>query len=190
MSDKVTALAGADFDGTISVRDGGLQGMITLRGDFDSTDLRNAATGVSGVDFPGQNEVRTVGDRGLAWMSPDELLVMVPHGGTAEALTSIGATMGEAHHLAVDVSDARAVFHLEGQGETLREVLAKLTPADMRASALPVGRIRRTRLAQTAAAIWFTDENTATLICFRSVAVYVFSLLKQSAAPGSEVGYF
>ena len=75
MSDAVTALAGKGSSGIVEVADAGLLGMITLRGDFTSINLKNAATGISGVDFPGQGEVRQVEDRGLAWMSPDELLL-------------------------------------------------------------------------------------------------------------------
>ncbi|NNE81882.1 MAG: sarcosine oxidase subunit gamma [Silicimonas sp.] len=190
MSDVVTALDGATFNGTIAVEDAGLTGMITLRGDFASTSFQNAVTGVSGVNFPGKGEVNSVGDRGLAWMSPDELLMIVPYDQTNAALAEITENLGEEHHLAVNVSDARAVFRLRGNGNVIREVLAKLTPADLRVAALPTGRVRRTRLSQVPAAFWFSAEDEATLICFRSVAEYVFGLLRQSAAEGSEIGYF
>ena len=33
-------------------------------------------------------------------------------------------------------------------------------------------------------------EDAFALICFRSVAGYVFDLLKTAARPGGEVGYF
>ncbi|MGR3380616.1 MAG: sarcosine oxidase subunit gamma, partial [Roseovarius indicus] len=42
MSDAVSALKGASFDGTVTVRDAGLQGMITLRGDLGSAKMTKA----------------------------------------------------------------------------------------------------------------------------------------------------
>jgi sarcosine oxidase subunit gamma len=41
-----------------------------------------------------------------------------------------------------------------------------------------------------AAAIWISGEDQISIICFRSVAQYVFELLRQAAHPASRVGYF
>lgn len=49
---------------------------------------------------------------------------------------------------------------------------------------------RRTRLAQVPAALRMVDDETFEVICFRSVAQYVFDLLKVAGQPGSEVGFF
>lgn len=187
MSDAVSALNGATHKGYVTVAEQGLCGMITLRGDLASSALKNAATGAAGVDMPGRNEIRQVGEQAIAWMSPDELLVLVPHGEVAAKLEQIAATCGTQHHLAVDVSDARALFRLTGRG--VREVIAKLCPVDMSPEAFGPGRLRRTRMAQVPAAVWMTDNETVHVICFRSVAQYVFDLLKGASAPGSEVGY-
>lgn len=189
MSDRVSALSGASFSGQVDVRDG-LRGMITLRGDLSATPLKDAATGVTGVEFPGRRGANMAGGKGLCWMSPDELLVLVPYDEVQAALGAITRALAGTHHLAVDVSDARASFTLKGDGAAIRNVLAKLTPADMRASALRAGEMRRTRLAQVPAAIWFGDETTAEVICFRSVAEYVRGLLVNAAQPGSEAGHF
>jgi len=45
-------------------------------------------------------------------------------------------------------------------------------------------------MAQVAAAIWMTDAETIRIVCFRSVAEYVYGLLCDAAEPGGEVGYF
>ncbi len=190
MSDAVSALAGVAYSGTIKIEDAGPRGMILLRGDLADTDLKNAATSISALDFPDTGVAKCAGERGLCWMSPDELLVLVPYTERAKTLKTIAATLGSKHHLAADVSDARAVFRLSGDNLAIREVLAKLTPADMRPKSLPNGHLRRTRLAQVPAAFWFHTDTLAELICFRSVAQYVFGILKISAAPGSEVGHF
>lgn len=188
MSEAVSAIGGESFDGLVRVADAGLRGMIAVRGDLADADLKNAVTGLSGTDFPAQREITRVGERGLAWMSPDELLLMVPYAEAGAACRTLSDALAGQHHLAADVSDARAVFALEGA--PWREVLAKLTPADLSPAAFGPGEIRRTRLAQAAAAFWMTGDDAVELVTFRSTARYVFELLSNAARPGSEVGHF
>ena len=159
LAQAVSPLGGANYDGLISVRELPPQGMITLRGDLASTALKNAATGIGGLDMPGTREVTWVDQRGILWMSPDELMVLLPYAEVPAAVDSLNRLLEGSHALAVDVSDARASFELRGSG--LREVLAKLTPADMSPGALPVGELRRSRLAQVPAAFWLKSETTA-----------------------------
>jgi sarcosine oxidase, subunit gamma len=187
MPEAVSALNGRTATGQISLRDLGPRGMITLRGDLGDRTLQQACTDLTGVGFPGPGTVQIVGDKGLGWMSPDEVLVMVPHDGVAAALARLTGALSGQHHLAVDVSDARAV--IEVQGPAAREILAKLTPVNMHPAAFPVGQFRRSRLGQIAAAFWMQDDQTIVVICFRSVADYAFALLAQSIQDGT-VGYF
>ena len=82
----------------------------------------------------------------------------------------------------------RAVFQLGGAGA--REVIAKLCPVDMAPGQFEPGMFRRTRMAQVPAAFAMIDAETIEIICFRSVAEYVFDLLCVAAAPGSQVGAY
>ncbi len=107
---------------------------------------------------------------------------------TKAALDKARTALEGQHFLAADVSDARAVFTLEGPG--IRDMLAKLCPADLSPDALPTGEFRRSHLGQVAAAFWLESESKATVVCFRSVAQYMFDLLSKAAEPGSELGYF
>ncbi len=184
----VSPLAGAVYEGFARVADAGPRGMITIRGDLASTEVKNAATGVAGVDFPGRGEANCVGEKGILWMSPDEILVLCPYGEVAETLATVEATLAGKHHLAANVSDARALITVTGVDA--REAIAKLTPADVSPAAFRPGQVRRTRLAQVPAAFWMTGEESFDVICFRSVARYVFGILQAAAIPGSEVGYF
>ena len=190
MSDPMSALGGTAFDGIIRIAEAGPAGMVTVRGDLNSARLREAVETATGAAMPEANRITMADARGIGWMSPDELLLLLPHGDAAGAVTALNAALSGEHALAVDVSDARVLVTLEGEGPRIRETLAKLTPADLNTSALPVGVLRRTRLAQVPAAFWFASETTAHVICFRSVAAYVFGILKHAAALGSEVGYF
>ncbi|TNF59257.1 MAG: sarcosine oxidase subunit gamma [Rhodobacteraceae bacterium] len=188
MSEPVSALNHAAFTGIAEITEIGLQGMITLRGDLASVKIRKAATGVAGVDMPGQGRANCDGDRGLCWMSPDELLVLCPYDTVAADIEKMRKTLAGEFALAVDVSDARCVFDVSGSAA--REVLAKLAPVDLSPAAFTPGMFRRTKLAQVPAAIWMRDDRTFRIVVFRSVAQYAFDLLKVAAQEGSEVGVF
>ncbi|SNR26895.1 sarcosine oxidase subunit gamma [Puniceibacterium sediminis] len=188
MSEPVSALNAAAFDGLAHVQEAGLHGMITLRGDHADADFAQAVADVAGVAMPDQREVVSGGDTSLIWMSPDELLLLCPYAEAGETVTKLTEALGDTHALAVDVSDARVVFTLTGTH--IRDVIAKLAPVDMSPAAFRPGMVRRTRFAQVAAAVWLRDDETAQIICFRSVAPYMFALLCNAATPGTEVGIF
>jgi sarcosine oxidase, subunit gamma len=181
MSDPVSALNGASFRGFASIREIGPIGMITLRAKGLKS-LDKAIKAVTGSKTPAQRRIEINGDRACGWMSPDEYLLIVPYAEVAEALAKLAKAMAGEHHLAVDVSDARAVFRIEG--EKAADVLRKLSPVDF--DALEPGELRRSRAAQVAAALWQQDQGF-TLVCFRSVATYFMGLLTHSAQPGSEI---
>ena len=189
MSNIVSALNQKTYaDGIAEVREIGLQGMITLRGDMASAAVKSAATGVAGVDMPAPSQVNCVDQRGICWMSPDELLVLCPYEAVADNLAKMRKSLDGAHALSVDVSDARAVFDLSGANA--REVLAKLVPVDLSPEVFKEGMFRRSRMAQIPAAFWLHTPDTFRIITFRSQAQYAFDLLKVAAQPGSEVGFF
>ncbi len=190
MSEALSALPGAVSEGTHTVRELGLCGMIALRGDLGAPALAKAVEAAAGTKVPGQREIVHAEGSAVAWMSPDELLLMTDYDKVAEELAAIGAALKGAHYLAVDVSDARAMFEVTGRPGAVREAIAKLCPVDMAPGAFAPGRIRRTRMGQVAAAFWMVDEGTVRVVCFRSVARYVFGLLEDAGLPGGEVGLF
>ena len=163
-------------------------GMVLIRGAHD--DIGNALAKALALGLPDRLSLTYADGRSLLWFSPDELLLLTPPGKAGSAVEKIGAALAGRHHLAVDVSDARVMFRLEGASGALRDTLAKLTPADMRPASFPVGMVRRTRLAQVPAAIWFAGETEARVLVFRSVAIYARDLLDNAARPGAAVGYF
>ncbi len=185
---KASALMGARSDGATMVEEMGLRGMITVKGDLSDTDLKNAVTGTSGLDFPAQRQISTVEERALAWMAPDELLLLCPHDEADQMVATISGHLAGQFATVINVSDARAMFRVSGPDA--REVLAKLAPVDLHPDSFGPGEMRRTRLAQVAAAIWQSDDDEFLVVCFRSVAQYVFDILSLSAQDGSDVGYF
>ncbi len=186
MSNAVSALNGASFEGFAGVEEQGLKGMITLRGDLDAKDMAAAVKSATGCAMPNQRAIVESDGKAVAWMSTDELLILCDHSDVAEVIASLEIGLAGTHFLAVNVSDARAQFRVSGAGA--REVLAKLAPVDLSADSFGTGDFRRSRLAQVAAAMWMSSEDSIDLICFRSAAPYVMGLLKAAASPGSEVG--
>lgn len=187
MSNAVSAVSGASFTGAITVKDAGLRGMITLRGDLSSEALGKAVKSAVGLTMPANRQVRSGSKGSVAWMSPDELLLMVPYVNVDGVVSRISKALKDQHHLCVNVSDARAVFTLEGRG--VREVIAKGAPADLSVQGLPIGEIRRSRVGLVAAAFWLNSEQEMELVCFRSVGQYMFDWLSGAAEKGSLPGY-
>lgn len=155
-------------------------GMITVRADlFRSGDAIAEAAGLS---VPDQTRITTDGSRSLGWMSPDELLLVLPASQTAEALTALTQALTGEHALVADVSDARAVFDVTGRHAA--DVIAKLSPAGL--DDLPVDALRRSRTGQTASAFWRIDGGYR-LIGFRSTADYLGLILQNAALAGSQL---
>jgi len=181
MSDMATsALPGATYQGFVTVAEAGLRGMITLRGDLSA--LAGTVKKVIGCAVPAQRRVEQAGGTAVAWMSPDELLILCDYADAPALAASLAQALEGQFATVANVSDARAVFTVTGTG--VGDALAKLCPVDF--SALTTGDIRRTRAAQVAAAIWVSGPQEMTLVCFRSVGQYMFDLLSRAAAPGSE----
>lgn len=182
MANPVAPWGNAQFDGFAKVREIGPLGMITLRAKRDVVGLAEAFAGL-GLTLPDPRRIVIAGDKAAGWMSPDEYLLILPYAAVSDSLASLAVALAGQHHLAANVSDARAVFRIEG--DKAAQVLKKIAPVDI--DGLAEGELRRSRAAQVAAAFW-KDGNGYTLVCFRSVAGYMMGLLTHSAQPGSELG--
>ena len=182
MANPMAPWGNAQFDGFAKVREIGPLGMITLRAKRDVAGLAEAFAGL-GLTLPDPRRIVIAGDKAAGWMSPDEYLLILPYAAVNESLASLAKALAGQHHLAANVSDARAVFRIEG--DKAAQVLKKIAPVDI--DGLAEGELRRSRAAQVAAAFW-KDGNGFTLVCFRSVAGYMMGLLTHSAQPGSELG--
>ena len=184
MSDVMAPMAGARSEGLISIEALPPQGQISLRCEV-SDDYRTKLGEVLGLGLPEPLSAVEEGDRALLWMAPDELLLLLPYDAVPEMLARLNTTF-EGWFIAItDVSDARAQFRL--RGPHLRDVLSKVTPADISPDAFTPGMVRRSRLAQVAAGYWLRSASEAQVFVFRSVADYAFQVLSLAAGPGGEV---
>lgn len=185
MSDPQSALNGAVFEGPlVSIKELGAVGMVTIRGDFASAAFAAAIEKTCGGPIPAQRKF----EGSLGWMSPDELLWTGDYADAPRIVSDLTAELAGQHHLAVNVSDARAVFRLTGQGA--RELIAKGAPVDMSPAAFRPGDLRRSHIGQVAAAFWMSEESSLTLVCFRSFAGYMFDWLSASAKDGATPGLY
>ena len=186
----VSALDRATFEGPlVSIAEAGPVGMITIRGDFADAGFAKAVEAATGVAIP---ETRTFAETpggGLGWMSPDELLWVLAYDDAPKAADDLAAALAGSHHMVVNVSDARAVIRVSGQGA--RELIAKGAPVDMAPGSFAAGDFRRSHIGQLAAAFWLgTDERTFTIVCFRSAGAYLFAWLSESAREGATPGLY
>ncbi len=157
--------------------------MVTLKADLSNKTTRAALKKALGTAVPAPRKIAN----GVAWMAPDELLIVVPEGSTPDALIERLNAGLKTPMLAVDVSDVRAVFTLKGN--KAREVLAKGAPVDLSPKAFKQGDFRRTRLGQVAVAFWLEADDEITLVCFTSLKEFMFDWLVNAAQKGSLPGY-
>lgn len=159
-------------------------GMITLKADLGNKTTSTQIKKALGVAVPKPRQIKS----GVAWMAADELLIMVAEGDSTDEIISRLNDEIKAPILAVDVSEARAVFTLKGKGG--REVLAKGAPIDLSPEAFGKSDFRRTRLGQVAVAFWVESEDEFRLICFASMREFMFDWLCNAAQKESLPVYF
>lgn len=155
-------------------------GMILIRADLDRAG--DTIAEAVGVPVPAQGRMTDDGTRRLGWMSPDELLLVLPAADTADALAALDDALSGEHALVHDVSDMRCVFDVAGRRPD--QAMAKLCPVDF--DAVPRDGLRRTRAAQVACALWRQGDGWR-IIAFRSVRDYLAGILAAAAAPGTDL---
>lgn len=190
MSEPVTTLNGQTVSAGLSakIEERGLIGQITLRGDLSNAALKKAVKAAIGVAVPAPLTAVFKGDHGAVWMSTDELLLITGYGAAEDVVGKISTDLAKTHHMAVNVSDVRAVVRISGAGA--RELMAKGAPLDVSDAGFPVGTARRTHFAEVAVGIWRLDDQTWEIVCFQSYARHLFDWLVASSHEGSEVAFF
>lgn len=108
-----------------------------------------------GAGLPGPGEVLTGRGARLLWCGPGQALVL-------------GAAVAPGGAALVDQSDGWAVARIAG-GDA-RQVLARLTPLDVRPSVLFEGRTARTLLGHMTAQVTPAGADAFEVMVFRSVA--------------------
>jgi sarcosine oxidase subunit gamma len=166
-------------------------GMIDLRGLASDERFLSRVREVLGFDLPLKPRTSAgAGDIAALWLSVDQWLITLPrreavslHGRLAQALKGV-------HSLAVDMSDARAIFRLEG--ENAREVLNKGASVDFTAREIGAGFVRRIRYAEIAALVHVRQVNpfACDLYVFRSYAEHAWRYLLFTGREAARITLF
>ncbi|MEO1292017.1 MAG: sarcosine oxidase subunit gamma family protein, partial [Pseudomonadota bacterium] len=141
----------------VAVQELPLRGMLSMRGDLANPAIAAAVQMAVGQTMPGPLGTSGDGTARVLWMSPDELLLMLPHREAAEKTQVLRQSLTGHVASVTDVSDARQVFEVKGEGA--REVLAKGTPIDLHPAAFRLGQFRRTRVGAVAAGLYLTADS-------------------------------
>jgi sarcosine oxidase subunit gamma len=177
MSNAISVMDGKTLNGPVDLADSGLKGMITLRGDLSSENMAKAVKSAVGLAMPSPLCAKSGVKGSVAWMSPDELLILVDYKSADATVKKIEKALKGDHFMAQNVSDARSYFTLTGKN--VLNVVAKGSPANI--NDLKVLDFRRTRIAQIPVAFWLADEETLHIVCFRSVGEFMFDWLGNAA---------
>jgi len=176
----------SNTSGEISISQHEFVGMVTIRADLTDANNVKSIEDATGLKMPVSQRISGSSQNGIAWMSPDEVLVFCATPAKLVDKLNLALTT---YKLVVDVSHSRAVFALAGNGS--REVLAKGAPVDLSPEAFTVGDFRRTRLGQVAVAFWMESQNPDKfgLVCLSSVQEFMLDWLVNASAKNSLPGY-
>lgn len=176
---------------SISLKEITDRGMIDLRGLTSEPRFMAAVKDVLGVGLPtAARSVAASGSITVWWLSIDQWLVFCPRAEAVELHARLVKALDGIHSLAVNVSDMRAIFRLEG--DNARVVLNKGTSVDFTDGSMPAGTVRRLRYAEIAAATHVVSDNPTVIdmVMFRSYAEYTWSYLLKTAAKPAEAKLF
>jgi sarcosine oxidase, subunit gamma len=176
---------------TIGLKEIDDRGMIDLRGFPKDEAFLNAVRGILGFDLPlGPRTSADGPDVTALWLSVDQWLITCPRAEASRLQARFAKALEGIHSLAVDMSDARSIFRLEG--ENGREVLNKGTSVDFTAPEITAGLVRRIRYAEIAALVHVlsTMPFACDLYVFRSYADYAWRFLAFTAREAARVTLF
>ena len=128
--------------------------------------LSEALEAAHGVKLPAANRTTSKAGTAVQWFGRGQYLLI-----GAEPAETLGQ-----HAALADQSDGWARVRLEGKGS--EQVLARLIPLDLRASAFKRGHTARAPLQHMMAAVTRSGTEAFTLMVFRSMAVTLVHDLK------------
>ena len=167
------------------------RGMIDLRGDIGDRKFVVATKKVLGFDLPTNPRHSTSKTKITAlWLSPDQWLITCPRDQTAKIADKLKTNLADLHSLALDVSDARSIIRLEGEGA--RVVLMKGAPVDLTLPEITDGFVRRIRFAELAALVHVVSikPELIDVYVFRSYAPYAWDWLCATSGEQSKLRVF
>lgn len=167
------------------------RGMIDVRGDPHDKAFETAFETVLGVSLPRQPRSSiAAGELSVLWLSVDQWLVQCPRAQAADLAHRVRAALEGVPSLVVEVSDARAIIRLDGEGAS--EVIMKGAPVDLTAPEFEPGTVRRLRFGDVAALVHMVGRHpdVVDLYVFRSYAVFTWDWLMATSPDAARVRLF
>jgi heterotetrameric sarcosine oxidase gamma subunit len=126
---------------SVGLREINDRAMIDVRGLMSDGDFMGRIESALGLALPKTPRTSASKDSlTVLWLSVDQWLITAPHSQGTELVKSIGRNLEGVHCLITDMSDARAIFRLEG--DAVRGVLNKGTSVDFTAAQYTAGSVR------------------------------------------------
>lgn len=130
--------------------------------------------------------------RQALWMSPDQWLIVLSLESVEGVLNSLAKAREtiDANLMATDMSSARSVIRLQGDG--VREVLMKAIAIDLLSPAFSPGDVRRCAFSKTSAMVHCRADapDEFDLYIFRSYVAFTMAWLRRAAMPAARVRLF
>ena len=152
-------------------------GKLNLRGDKSASKMVKSTTGCAFP--PPANKFTTAGERHVAWLGPDEFLILCEAGKDEELTSTIQSSLDGWHSAVTNISDAFAALHL--RGVAVRHVLAKGCSLDLHPNHFTTGDVAQTMLSHAAVTIMALAEDEFIVICRTSFASYLHDWLCDAA---------
>ena len=163
--------------------------MICLRTDLIDKKFQNIIKDVLKINVPNKLEFTSNKSLYLAWMSPNELLLISKNlNDVTKLIKKIKDSLKGIEALVLDVSSSRTVFSIKGS--LWRELLAKGTPINLCPNKFTSTSFRRTRLGQVSTAFWMVKNNQLYIVCGRSFKEFFFKWLCNAANEKSITNFF
>jgi sarcosine oxidase subunit gamma len=163
-------------------------GLLSVRGDLLANFFKNAFQKVFISDFPEIRKFVVCKECTIAWMSPDELLIIMAPMNVKKVQKKLVAALNGIHSSVEDISSSREIFQVKGKN--VRDAMGKLSPVNFSINEFKVGSFRRTRLSQVPSALWMTDQDIIKVMCFKSVSEYTLAILNLSCEPEGNVDHY
>ena len=138
-------------------------------------DVRIDPVSAAALGFPTDpNTARTLGDRDVLWLGPDEWLIVGVPGATTAIGDEMEASLAGLHRSVVDVSANRAAIELAGP--TRHDLLSSACPIDLHPRSWGEGRCAQSVFG-AAQVLLHEREGVTRLFVRPSFADYVVDLL-------------
>jgi len=176
------------IDGSISILAIDDRGMIDLRGDVSDKTFVAATKRALGFSLPttARQSSRKNAISAL-WLSPDQWLITCPRDETEKTFKKLQTGLAKIHSLVVDVSDARSIIRLAGDGASV--ILMKGAPVDLTGPEAQAGFVRRIHFAELAGLVHVVSSKPETidLYVFRSYVQHAWDWLAATSGDQSKL---